>query len=246
LFVSALTDTVDVGGEDGHHLARVLRLRPGEVVTAADGQGAWRPYVVTALSADGVRLEARGGALFEPEPAFRLAVAFALTKADKPEFTVQKLTELGVDRILPVLAARSIARPNRAAAAVERWRRVALEAARQSRRAQLPEVAELAPLDVLAGHPALIVAERGGGTPARLGPPPGGELLVVVGPEGGLTESEVNGLGPWARVGLGPHILRAETASLAAAAVLSTSGRWAPPEAGAAEVPPERRGRDGG
>ena len=221
-----LTDTLEVSGEDGHHLARVLRLRTGEVVTVADGSGAWRPYRVAELRpAPAVRLEATAGPDREPAPSPSLAVAFALTKGDKPDLVVQKLTELGVDRILPVVAERSVSRPrgDRATVVVGRWRRVAQEAARQCRRATLPAVEDVTPLDRLAGHPGLVVAERGGETAGALGPPPGSELLVVVGPEGGLTDEEVKRLGPWARLDLGPHILRAETAALAAAALLKSA-----------------------
>jgi len=222
-----LADTVEVGGEDGHHLARVLRLRTGETVTVADGTGRWRPYQIGSVTAPGggaaaVRLDATGRPEEEPANSPRLAVAFALTKGDKPELVVQKLTELGVDRILPVLAERSVSRPDpgRAATALERWRRIAREAARQCRRATLPAVEELGALAALGGHPGLVVAERGGQPVGSLGRPPGDEILVVVGPEGGLAGPEVEALKPWARLDLGPHILRAETAALAAAAVL--------------------------
>ena len=235
LFVASaadLTDGFEVAGEDGHHLARVLRLRAGETVTVADGCGAWRPYRVAAGepgAASGVHLEASGNLQQEPVLAPRLAVAFALTKGDKPELAVQKLTELGIDRIVPVLADRSVSRPDpsRALAAADRWRRIAREAARQCRRATLPAVEELSPLASLARHPALVVAERGGDPAERLGSPPGDEILVVIGPEGGLTDSEVDGLKPWARLDLGPHVLRAETAALAAAALLG-AGRPRP------------------
>ena len=86
-------------------------------------------------------------------------------------------------------------------------------------------VEELGTLADLAGHPGLVVAERGGARPEALTAPPGGELLVVVGPEGGLAAAEVEKLGPWARLDLGPHILRAKTAALAAAAVLGPGRR---------------------
>ena len=230
LFVPDLPDTLELDGDDAHHLCRVLRLRAGEAVTAADGSGCWRPYVVAA----GAQLEATGPEQKEPELHPRLAVAFALTKGDKPELAVQKLTELGVDRILPVLADRSIARPepDRAAAQVERWRRVAREAGRQCRRAGLPEVAGLAPLASLAGHPRLGVAERGGAPQAAVAAGAGDEVLIVVGPEGGLTDSEVELLAPAFRLGLGPHVLRAETAAVAAAAVLTVLREILPPSAG--------------
>lgn len=227
LFVATaahLADTMEVGGEDGHHLARVLRLRADETVTVADGSGVWRPYRIRAVAGATVHLEAVGAPQREPVPPLRLAVAFALTKGDKPDLVVQKLTELGADRIVPVLGERSVSRPgpDRAGAAVERWRRIAREAARQCRRAALPVVEDLGPLTALSGHPGLVVAERGGLPAEALGSPPGGEILVVVGPEGGLADPEVEALTPWARLDLGPHILRAETAALAAAAVLAT------------------------
>jgi 16S rRNA (uracil1498-N3)-methyltransferase len=227
LFVASaeeLTGTVEVAGEDGHHLARVLRLRAGETVTVADGGGSWRPYRVAEVRQAGiVRLEATGPPDREPAREPNLAVAFALTKGEKPELVVQKLTELGVERIVPVVAERSVARPDaaRAASTLERWSRIAREAARQCRRATLPVVEPLALLPDLAGHHGLVVAERGGAAAGDLGSPPGGEILVVVGPEGGLSDDEVKALAPWARLDLGPHILRAETAALAAAALLT-------------------------
>src|SRR5205807_175313 len=183
LFVESaaeLTDVVDVTGEDGHHLARVLRLRVGETVTVADGSGGWRPYRIGGIGAV-VRLDATAGPEREPALSPGLAVAFALTKGDKPELVVQKLTELGVDRILPVLSERSVVRPDpgRAAANLSRWRRVALEAARQCRRSRLPEVSELAPIDTLAAHPGIVIAEWGAPPAGDLGPPPGDELLAV-------------------------------------------------------------------
>jgi 16S rRNA (uracil1498-N3)-methyltransferase len=231
LFVGSadgLTDTVDVAGEDGHHLARVLRLRLGETVTVADGSGLWRPYRIGAVGAV-VRLDATAAPEQEPVLSPGLAVAFALTKGDKPELVVQKLTELGVDRIVPVMAERSVARldASKAGVALARWRRIAKEAARQCRRANLPAVEPLAPLPTLAGHPGLVVAERGGTAATALGAPPGGEVLVVVGPEGGLAEAEVAALGSWAKLDLGPHVLRAETAALAAATLLSARRRSA-------------------
>lgn len=222
LFVPDLSDGLEIGGEDGHHLARVLRLRPGETVTVADGSGTWRPYRVAEVRTHDVRLESAGASDREPALSPRFAVAFALTKGDKPELVIQKLTELGVDHVVPVIAARSVSRPDAAKAAAmgDRWRRVAREAARQCRRASLPTIEPLAPLDQLAGHPGLVVAERGGSTVGKLEMPPGRELVVLIGPEGGLTDDEVKSLNPWARVHLAPHILRAETAAIAAAALL--------------------------
>src|SRR5439155_26471335 len=102
---AGLADTVDVGGENGHHLARVLRLRVGEIVTAADGSGGWRPYRVAAVGADlMVRLDATAGPEREPVLIPALAVAFALTKGDKPAMVVQILIERGHTLIVQVVS----------------------------------------------------------------------------------------------------------------------------------------------
>jgi len=195
----------------------------GERVTAADGAGCWRAYSLASVTREVVRLAAVAATVTEPQPLTRLAVAFALTKGDKPELTVQKLTELGVDRIVPVLSARSVPRPgeDRSAATAARWERVARAAACQCRRARLVRVEALAPLGHLAGHPALVVAERGGPPAQALGRTRGAEVLVVVGPEGGFDDAEVAALGPWATLGLARHVLRAETAAIAAAALVA-------------------------
>src|SRR6266508_3497696 len=163
-FLHALLDRVDVGGDDGHHLARVRRLRVGERVTAADGAGSWRLYAVTAVGRRDLRLEACSAVAVEPVLAPRLVVAFAATKGAKPELVVQKVTELGADEVVPVRARRSVTRwgDERADAVTARLRRVARGAAAQCRRARLPVVA--APLDVraLAGRAGVVVAERDG------------------------------------------------------------------------------------
>ncbi len=193
---------------DRHHLERVLRLRAGDAITVSDGEGRWRPCRLgPALSPD-------GEVVVEPAPSPPLAVAFALTKGAKPELTVQKLTELGVDRIVPFAAARSVVRwaePERPRH-VERLRRVAREAASQSRRAWLPEVEELATFAALVARPGATLADPDGDRPSLA-------ALVLVGPEGGWAPEELALGAP--RMKLGPHVLRAETASIAVGALLA-------------------------
>ncbi|MGZ8761890.1 MAG: RsmE family RNA methyltransferase [Acidimicrobiia bacterium] len=222
VFVASLDDACTVSGDDGHHLARVRRLRIGESITAADDAGSWRPYEIAAVSGGTLDLVAVGEAREEPRNEPRLAVAFALTKGEKPERVVAQLTELGVDRILPVVARRSVVRwdDTRRATALERFRRVAREAAMQAHRVHLPEIGDVAQLASLAGHPALLVAEVGAARPPS-GVPAGGEWLVVVGPEGGLEAGEVVALEPVGRLAVGPHVLRAETAAVAVASALA-------------------------
>ena len=222
-FVAALDDEIEVGGDDGHHLVRVRRLREGEAVTAGDGAGAWRPYVVAATGRRDLRLEASAPVAVEPELTPRLTVAFALTKGLKPEIVVQKVTELGADEILPVRTRRSIVRWDgaRGDTATQRLRRVAREAAVQCHRARLPVVGAPVDLASLAGRPDLVVAERDGNAVGDLADPPGGEWVLVTGPEGGFDPGERDLLGGAAGLALGPHVLRAETAAVAGAAALA-------------------------
>lgn len=168
-------------------------------------------------------LEAVAPVVVEPalEPA--LSIAFAITKGAKPDLVVQKLTEIGVDRIVLVRAERSVPRwdSEREVSALARLRRVAFEAASQSRRSRLPSVSGLeAPAD-LASHPGLMVADPSGNRPEEFTAPDADEWLLAVGPEGGFEPSELAALsGP--RLALGPFVLRAETAALAGAVVLTS------------------------
>jgi len=222
----ALDDDLIVEGRDGHHLERVRRLRTEERVTVADGFGTWRPYVVADTARGRLTLTSSGAARREPRLEPALSVAFALTKGEKPEVVVARLTELGVDRIVPVEAARSVVswRGDRADAAVARLARVAREASMQCRRARVPHIEPMR-LSVLAGRPGLVIADRVGVDAGRLPPPGPDGWLLVVGPEGGLDPDELDRLvGP--RLAVGPHVLRAETAAIAAAAALT--GQRAP------------------
>jgi 16S rRNA (uracil1498-N3)-methyltransferase len=226
VFAADLHDRVAIDGPDGHHLERVRRLRVGERVTVADGTGAWRAYRIAATAKAHLDLDADGGVHREPVLAPRLAVAFGVGKGAKPEQVVSGLTELGVDRILPFLSARSVVRwdGERAVAAGERLRRVAREAAMQCRRARLPEVADPVGLDGVVTPGVVVVGDPAGVPATALDVPAGGEWMAVVGAEGGLDPDERAALG--ARPGtvllaVGPHVLRTETAALAVAAVLA-------------------------
>ena len=202
--------------DDLHHLARVLRLRAGEVVTASDGAGRWR----ACEFADGAALTVAGEVVCTLPPAPAITVGFALTKGERPEWTVQKLTEVGVDRIVPVATVRSVVRlaGGRAEAQHRRWQKVAREAAMQSRRVWLPVVEPVTPFaTALAGSGAQAALAEPGGEPPTLDRP-----AVLVGPEGGWAEEELTAADAAgaARVGLGPTVLRAETAALAVGVLL--------------------------
>jgi 16S rRNA (uracil1498-N3)-methyltransferase len=207
---------------DAHHLLDVLRLRSDELVVAADGAG----WFVTCRLAGAAAARTRGAPVVSlevdgrpthqarTEPA--ITVAFAPTKGDRPEWVTQKLTELGVDRIVPIQTGRSVVRweGERGERAVTRLRRVAAEAAAQSRRPWLPEVAAVTTVAALAVQSRVppVLAHPGGGRPSLSHP------VVVVGPEGGWDDEELARWGD--RMGLGPTVLRAETAAVAAGAVL--------------------------
>ena len=225
-FTAALDDAVVVDGPDGRHLERVRRLRVGERVTLADGAGHWRPYRIVGTGKARLDVEADGPTREEPGLTPRLAVAFGIGKGAKPEQVVSGLTELGVDRIVPFLSARSVVRwdGDRAATAGERLRRVAREAAMQCRRSRLPEVGDPVGIDGLVTDGVVVVGDPAGTAAIDLAPPKGGEWLAVVGAEGGLAPEERAALEAGSgAVGLavGPHVLRTETAAVAVAAVLA-------------------------
>lgn len=228
-FVAALDEDVLLDDEAGHHLSRVRRVRAGDVITAADGHGRWRPYAITRVEPGAVELQARDAPVDEPHLEPGLVVAFALTKGAKPDLVVQKLTELGVDGVIVLAARRSVPRwdDERAGAAVARLRRIAREAAVQSRRARVPAVDGVQPVPELRIRPGLVVADPGGDEAWAVPAPPGGEWVLVVGPEGGFDPDEAGALeGP--RLRLAPHVLRAETAAIAGAAVLTTRRAQSP------------------
>jgi 16S rRNA (uracil1498-N3)-methyltransferase len=199
----------ELADDDRHHLERVLRVRAGDEVTVSDGAGRWRRCRFGAV------VEPVADVALEAPPAPAITIAFAITKGERPEWTVQKLTEVGVDRIVPFVAERSVVRWEDAKAErqVARLRRVAREAAMQSRRAFLPVVDDVAAFADVAGWPGAALAAPGGAPPDLARP------CLLVGPEGGWGEAELGAGLP--RVALGETVLRAETAAVAGAVLLA-------------------------
>jgi 16S rRNA (uracil1498-N3)-methyltransferase len=188
----------------GHHVFRVLRVRDGEVVTVTDGRGRWR-----VCRCSGGTIEPAGEEQFQPAAKNPLTIAFAVPKQDRPEWIVQKLTELGVDNMVVVHAERSVVRwdGERAIKHIAKLQRVAIEATQQSRRVWLPTI--VGPTAASELLPVAVAAEPGG---RDIGP---ADRIVAIGPEGGWTPSELDLA--VAKVSLGPTVLRVETAALAAA-----------------------------
>jgi 16S rRNA (uracil1498-N3)-methyltransferase len=216
--------------DDAHHLGRVLRLRAGEEVIVSDGVGHWARTRWTdagggsgggsealAMVGDAPGIGGDGSVQFEEAPLPTLTVAFAPTKGERPEWVVQKLTELGIDRVVPLVSERSVVRWTgaRGQGAVARLRRVAREAAGQCRRVWLPEIAEVMRFDGLAGvgAPGEVVLAQLSGDRLRAS-----QLVVAVGPEGGWSADELASGLP--TVGFGLSVLRAETAAVTAAALM--------------------------
>jgi 16S rRNA (uracil1498-N3)-methyltransferase len=229
-------DAVTVEGDEAHHAVAVRRLRVGESVLLTDGAGASLTGSVTSTGKRVFTVEADTVEL-HPEPQPAITVVQALPKGDRGELAVELLTEVGVARVVPWAAARSVAvwRGERVARGLARWRSTAREAAKQSRRTWHPEVEDLATTDEVVGllgaaALAVVLHEEAGDPLAGIEVPATGRLVVVVGPEGGLTEEEI---AAFAAAGarsarLGDEVLRTSTAGLAAvSALLARTPRWA-------------------
>jgi 16S rRNA (uracil1498-N3)-methyltransferase len=217
-----------IQGDDARHLTRVLRIEPGQRYEISDNSHVYLAEIETAHKELVIFQTLQK--LEPPAPQARLVLCAALVKFDHFEWMIEKATELGVAEIVPVETVRSERGLERAAhKRLERWRRIALEASQQSRRAFLPEVQAPAALsEVLAlraSYKYALDEEPGGATLASAFPPARhreDSIALLVGPEGGWTEEERAKFvaHEWTRVSLGPLILRAETAALAALAVV--------------------------
>lgn len=212
LFVADL-DRPEVDDGDRHHLERVLRLRAGEAISVSDGRGGLRLCVLGPA----LVLEPTAEAVHTPPPVPPLTVGFALCKGDRPEWTVQKLTECGIDRIVPFVGARSVVRweGDRATKNLVRLRRIAREAAMQCRRLWVPAVEPVGefPPHNGAGGGGWAMADPEGEPPHLERP------AILVGPEGGWSDQEREAGLPAVR--LGSHVLRTETAAVAAGVLLA-------------------------
>lgn len=226
---------VTVAGDEAHHAVAVRRLKVGERVVLTDGRGG---RILGEVSGMGKRRLEVDVCEVETLPAPRpsCTVVQAIPKGDRGERAVEMMTEIGCARIVPWAAERCVAvwRGDRAAKGVAKWRSAAREAAKQARRAWFPVVADLHAtpeiLGLVAEADLAVVLHEGAERPlSSVDPPVGGEVLLVVGPEGGLSADEIGSLtGAGAiEVRLGAEVLRTSTAGVAAvAAVLSRTARW--------------------
>lgn len=226
-------DVVSLTGAEAKHAAVVRRLRVGEAVTVGDGAGVWLAGVAEEVSPAlvEVRVSER---VVHPAPSPRIVLVQALAKGDRDELAVQAACELGVDEIVPWQASRSVSRWEGAKAAKgrERWASIVREAAKQAHRAWLPEVTAPVSTNQLAERASsqrLLLLDPTASTRLSEIEPDGRDLVLVVGPEGGISAEELDrltGVGA-ERVLLGDTVLRTSTAGPAAIAVLSVElGRW--------------------
>ena len=216
-----------IAGADALHIAKALRMRPGEALTLCDGKGTDFDGVLETVTDRQVTVRISASRPSQAEPTLAVTLYQGLPQGDKMDWIIQKAVELGVTAVVPVATRRSVARlEGKADKKQERWQRIAAEAAGQCGRGMLPSVERplswSQALSRLSGEPALVFYE-GGGRPLReLVTPSTRRLSVFVGPEGGFDPEEIDAI---RRQGggvatLGPRILRCETAPLAALTLL--------------------------
>ena len=229
------SDRIVLDGDEGRHAAVVRRITPGETVELTDGTGHLARCVVVAADKHGITCEV-AERVDVPAPQPRVVVAQALPKQDRGEIAVETMTEVGVDTIVPWSAARCMVRwkGDRGDKALRRWRSTAREAAKQARRAWLPDVTAPATTKDLAGivrgaSVGVVLHEEAGHPIGELDVPPAGDVVIVVGPEGGVTPEEIDTLEQAGAVivRIGPTVLRTSTAGTVAAGVLlAATNRW--------------------
>lgn len=210
-------------GAEAQHLAKVMRARQGDQIVVFDGSGAEFLAEITALSRHAVDLQIVERREIGRELGRELTLAVALPKGDRQQWLIEKLTELGVTRLVPILCQRSVAQP--VESAIARMQRWVIEASKQCGRNRLMEIATPVAWKSFAERDSdaqrWILHPSGTSTASFAGDRP---LIAAVGPEGGWTEKEVavaSNAG-WQALSLGPRILRVETAAIAIAALAST------------------------
>lgn len=225
------SDTLLIEGEDAVHIGKVLRMKAGDSLIVSDCKGYDYSCIITELNSGAVTLKINERRASEAEPSVSVTLFQGLPKGDKMDTIVQKSVELGVTQIVPVITKRSVSRPDAKSLLkkAERWNKIAAEAAKQSGRGILPTVREAvdftAALEMINKLDiAVMLYEHNGGTLGSIfnGKVKSGSIGIMVGPEGGFDDNEVE----YARIhdiltaGMGPRILRTETAPICALSVI--------------------------
>jgi 16S rRNA (uracil1498-N3)-methyltransferase len=215
-------------GAEAHHLAAVRRFAPGDRVVLFNGDGHDYPCQITSVGKRSVAVTVLAREPADRELGFPLVVACALPKGDRADFLIEKLTELGATRFVPLITARAVVQPK--AGVVEKFARAVVEASKQCGRNRLMAIdpprkwADCLALPDLPATRFVLHTGPGLSKPSATAPVPGG-FAVAVGPEGGFAPEEVSAAlaCSWTAASLGPRVLRVETAAVAAAALLATS-----------------------
>ena len=234
--VAAVTpgQQIVLDGEEARHAVVVKRIRVGERLVLTDGAGASVTGVVAVADKSTLTLDVDEARRTQPELP-RVVVVQAIPKGDRGELAVEMLTEVGVDEIVPWAASRCVAvwKGDRAAKSLAKWRATARESAKQARRTWFPEITDVVGTEEVAkrlekASVPVVLHEAASGPLADIPVPGRAEIVIVVGPEGGISDEE---LAAFAAVGaepvrLGSSVLRTSTAGVAATAALLARTRW--------------------
>ena len=224
-------ETVDLDATAARHVRNVLRLREGAAVVLFDGAGSAHDATLTRLTRDRVTVEVGASRVEDMESPLRVTVALGVSRGERMDFALQKAVELGVHAVCPLTTERTVVRldAQRAARREAHWRGILVGACEQSGRNRIPDLAPVTRLDTwLRDGPAhghrLVLDPRTGNTLRSIGAAPDDGVTLLIGPEGGLAEAErdlarEHGFVP---VGLGPRVLRTETAVIAALTAVMT------------------------
>lgn len=223
-----------LSGADAHHASNVLRLQRGDTVTLCNGQGTDYLCTIEEIQKDALQCHVQDIQPTQSEPKQQITLFMALPKGSKMDFIVQKAVELGVSRIVPYLSCHCVSQPGQPAKKIERWQKIAMEAAKQCERGMIPVVGDIIPIKTALQQAAenetalfCYESERKVGLHERLNADAIGHTVsVVIGPEGGFSPEEAAfaqsvGL---SSVSLGTRVLRCETAAIAALSVLLYAG----------------------
>lgn len=219
-----------LSGDDAHHASNVLRVQRGDTVTLCNGQGTDYICTVEEIQKYTIQCHVRDVQPAQSEPKQQITLFMALPKGSKMDFIVQKAVELGVSRIVPYLSCHCVSQPGQPTKKIERWQKIAMEAAKQCERGIIPVVGDIIPVQAAFQQAAesetalfCYESERKTGLRERLNAQAvGSTVSIVIGPEGGFSpeEAELAQSVGLSSVSLGTRILRCETAAIAALAVL--------------------------
>jgi 16S rRNA (uracil1498-N3)-methyltransferase len=229
----AIQSLINIEGSEAHHIKNVLRLKPGDPLKLFDGTGSEYEAVIRNFDGETVKVEIQRKLRIPVISGVRILVAQAFLKEKKMDDLVRQLTELGIAGWIPFFSQRSIARPEkkRLAGRIQRWNRIATEALKQCRRKNMPEISKSLSFDEMLKYSekcdlkivfwenetAPVTREFGSKTDHPLK-----SIMIMLGPEGGFTEQEIERArqAGFVTAGLGPRVLRAETATLTACALI--------------------------